>query len=55
MYVYVRTTPVYVCVCVCEDYTCMYVYVRTTHVYVCVCYGKPNGSEFAWFSPPCDY
>ncbi len=18
-------------------------------------YGKPNGSEFAWFSPPCDY
>ncbi len=20
-----------------------------------VVYGKPNGSEFAWFSPPCDY
>ncbi len=22
---------------------------------VAPCYGKPNGSEFAWFSPPYDY
>ncbi len=35
MYVYVRTTHVYVCVC--EDYTCMYVYVCEDYTCVCMC------------------